>query len=395
MSKRLRVAAIITIYHPKSHADVIVTKFLKGMSTDEGFLAPEVDIVSIYLDHVLENDIGVALAKEHNVPIYLSIRRALHAGAKELDVDAVLLIGEHGDYPWNERGRHMYPRRYFFEQIAGVFAESGRSVPVFNDKHLAYSFGDAQWMCERAQELDIPLMAGSSVPLSWRSPYIEYDKGTHVEEALSIGYGSTEAYGYHALEALQCMIERRPGGETGVVSVQCLEGDAVWKARDEGRWSGELALAACAEIANKPAGSMEEHCKNPTVFIVEHSDGLKTATLMLYGYVSAFAYAARVNGQVHGMEFHLQEGGPYAHFSYLCRNVQQFFATGKAPYPLARTLLTTGLIDAGMNSRYEEQCLIETPFLNIAYESYDELPTRPLGTRPKGACIDPEAADIV
>jgi hypothetical protein len=191
------------------------------------------------------------------------------------------------------------------------------------------------------------------------------------------------------------MIERRPGGETGVVSVQCLEGDAVWKARDEGRWSGELALAACAEIANKPAGSMEEHCKNPTVFLVEHSDGLKTATLMLYGYVSAFAYAARVNGQVHGMEFHLQEGGPYAHFSYLCRNVQQFFATGKAPYPLARTLLTTGLIDAGMNSRYEEQCLIETPFLNIAYESYDELPTRPLGTRPKGACIDPEAADIV
>ncbi len=395
MSKRLRVAAIITIYHPKSHADVIVTKFLKGMSTDDGFLAPEIDIVSIYLDHVLENDIGIDLAKEYNIPIYPSIRRALHAGAKELSVDAVLLIGEHGDYPWNERGRHMYPRRYFFEQIAGVFAESGRSVPVFNDKHLAYRFADAQWMCERAQELDIPLMAGSSVPLAWRSPYIEYDKGTRVEEALSIGYGSTEAYGYHALEGLQCMIERRPGGETGVVSVQCLEGDAAWKARDEGRWSGELALAACAEIANKPEGTMEEHCKNPSVFLVEHSDGLKTATLMLYGYANAFAYAARVDGQVHGMEFNLQEGGPYAHFSYLCRNVQQFFATGQAPYPLERTLLTTGLIDAGMNSRYEEQRLVETPYLNIAYESYDELPIRPLGTEPKGACIDPEAADIV
>ena len=107
MSERLRVAAIITIYHPKSHADVIVTKFLKGMSTDEGFLHPTIDIVSVYLDHVLEIDIGVGLAEEYGVTIYPSIRRALHAGADKLNVDAVLLVGEHGDYPWNERGRLM------------------------------------------------------------------------------------------------------------------------------------------------------------------------------------------------------------------------------------------------------------------------------------------------
>ncbi|MFH1571806.1 MAG: hypothetical protein ABIL09_27700, partial [Gemmatimonadota bacterium] len=166
MPDRLRVAAITTIYHPKSHADVIVTKFLKGMSTDDGFLPPEVDVVSIYLDHVLENDIGVGLAREYNVPIYPSIRRALYCGTgKELGVDAVLLVGEHGDYPWNERGRHCYPRRYFFEQIAGVFGECGRSVPVFNDKHFAYDFTDARWMWNRAAELQIPLMAGSSLPL--------------------------------------------------------------------------------------------------------------------------------------------------------------------------------------------------------------------------------------
>ena len=211
----MRVAAIATIYHPKSHADVIATKFMKGMSTDEGLMPPEADLVSLYIDHVLENDIGVGLAQEYGVPIYPSIRRALHAGAAKLDVDAVLLIGEHGDYPWNERGRHMYPRRYFFEQIAGVFAESGRSVPVFSDKHLAYDFRDAQWMWDRAEELAIPLMAGSSLPLAWRSPWLEHPKETPIEEALSIGYGGIEAYGYHALETLQCMVERRSGGEQG------------------------------------------------------------------------------------------------------------------------------------------------------------------------------------
>ena len=395
MSDRLRVAAIITIYHPKSHADVIVTKFLKGMSTDEGFLAPEIEIVSIYLDHALENDIGLGLAKEFGVPIYPSIRRALHAGANELNVDAVLLVGEHGDYPWNERGRHMYPRRYFFEQIAGVFGESGRSVPVFNDKHFAYSFADAQWMWDRAQELEIPLMAGSSLPLCWRNPYVEYNKETKVEEALSVGYGGIEAYGYHALETLQCMVERRQGGETGVASVQCLEGNAVWQARDEGLWSAELATAACEAIQNKPEGPMEDQVKDPAVFLVEYADGLKTATLVLSGYVSDFSYAARVDGQVQGVEFYLQNEGPFSHFGYLCRNVQDFFRTKKAPYPPERTLLTTGIIDAAMNSRHDYHRKIETPYLNIAYSSYEKLPQRPSGTRPAGASIDPQAPDII
>ena len=391
----MRVAAIATIYYPKSHADVIATKFMKGMSTDEGLMPPEVDLVSLYIDHVLENDIGVGLAQEYGVPIYPSIRRTLHAGADRLNVDAVLLIGEHGDYPWNERGRHMYPRRYFFEQIAGVFAESGRSVPVFSDKHLAYDFRDAQWMWDRAEELTIPLMAGSSLPLAWRSPWLEHPKETPIEEALSIGYGGIEAYGYHALETLQCMVERRSGGERGVAWVQCLERDDVWRARDEGLWSGELAEAACAAIAKKPDGPMEEHAKEPTVFLMEHGDGLRTATLMLNGYVSDFAYAARVGGQVQATEFYLQNEGPFAHFGYLCRNIQQFFKTGQAPYPPERTLLTTGVIDAAMISRYEGHRRVETPYLDVAYQSYDQMPQRPQGPRPSGACIDPQSPDIL
>lgn len=394
MSERLKVAAIATIYHPKSHADVIVTKFLKGWSVDSGHLLPDVEIVSLYLDHVLENDIGVRIAKECGIPIYPSIRGALHAGAKALSVDAVLLIGEHGDYPWNERGRHLYPRRYFFEQIAGVFSESGRSVPVFNDKHFAYDYRDADWMWRRAQELNIPLMAGSSLPLSWRSPYVEHEKGVRIDEALSIGYGGIEAYGYHALETLQCMIERRSGGETGVVSVQCLEGDAVWRAGDEGLWSRELAEAAIGVIENKPAGRMEDHAKEPAVFLIDYADGLKAATLMLNGYVSDFAYAARADGNVVATEFYLQNTGPFAHFGYLCHNVQQFFLTGKAPYPPERTLLATGIIDAAMNSRYEGHRVVETPYLDIAYESHTVLPFRPTGPRPSGASIAAAPPDL-
>ena len=395
MSDRLRVAAICTIYYARSHADAILTKFMKGMSTDEGFFPPEVDLVSMYLDHVLESDIGVGLAREHGVTIYPSIRRALHAGDTELNVDAVLLIGEHGDYPWNERGRHMYPRRYFFEQIAGVFAESGRVAPVYNDKHFAYDFVDAQWMWDRARELQIPLMAGSCLPLAWRNPWLEHERGTPIEEALAVGFGGIEAYGYHTIETMLCMIERRRGGESGVVAVQCLEGEEVWRARDQGKWSGELAEAACNAVEDRAAGRMEEVAKKPAVFLIEHADGLQSAALMLDGCVQQWSYACRSGGQVLATETFLQPDGPGASFGYLCRNIQRFFQTGQAPYPPERTLLATGIIDAAMNSRYEDHRRIETPQLKIAYQSYAAMPDRPRGSRPSGACLNREAPDLL
>ena len=393
MSERSRIAAITSIYYPMSHADSIITKFMKGMSTDEGFFPPETELVSLYIEHILENDIGVELARECNVPIYPSIRQTLHAGKEELGVDGVLIIGEHGDYPRNERDRRMYPRRYYFEQTAGVFSESGRAVPVFNDKHFAYDYTDAQWIWDRAQELNIPLMAGSCLPLSWRNPWLEHEKGIEIQEALSVGYGDIEAYGYHTLETLQCMIERRAGGECGVVSVQCLEGDAVWEARDSGLWSGELAKAACHAIENKAPGSMEEHVTNPALFLMEHGDGLRTAALMLPGYVKNWSYAARIEGEIYSTEFFLQPDGPGANFSYLSRNVEHFFQTGTSPYPAERTLLTTGIIDAAMISRHEDHRLVKTPYLDIVYQSYDEMPLRPRGPRPKGASLDRNAPD--
>ena len=91
----------------------------------------------------------------------------------------------------------------------------------------------------------------------------------------------------------------------------------------------------------------------------------------------------------------MQNGGPFAHFSYLCLNIEQFFVTGEAPYPPERTLLTTGITDAVMISRYEGHRVVETPYLDIAYESYEEAPIRPKGPRPHGACTEPDAPDIV
>ena len=188
MPGRKRIAAIVTEYFAGSHADVIITKFLKGFPTDDGFQAPRVDVASIYIDQVSEQDIGVAMATEHGVPIHTSIAAALTLGGDSLAVDGVLLIGEHGDYAWNEKQQQLFPRKYFLEQICGVMATSGKPVPVFNDKHLSYNWHDATWMIERMAGLKAPLMAGSSLPVCWRSPWLEHELDTTIDEAVAVGF---------------------------------------------------------------------------------------------------------------------------------------------------------------------------------------------------------------
>lgn len=388
MEKRKKIAAIITTYFPHSHADVIATKYMKGFPTDEGHRMPRVDLVSIYLDQVASRDIGGGLAAEHKVSIYPSIRQALTLGGDELAVDGVLLIGEHGDYSHNELGQHMYPRRYMFEQICGVFASSGRVVPVFCDKHLAYNWDDANWMYARAKSLDIPFMAGSSLPLCWRDPFLEHPLDTPLDSAIGIGYGGVESYGFHALETLQCMIERRQGGESGVVAIQCLEGEAVWEAGKAGYWSTALADAACAQIENRPDSTIVEGCPNPTAFLLEHRDNFHSTVLMLNGYVTDFAYAGKAGDTIYATAFYLQNGPPHAHFSYLSLNIEEMFVTGVPQYPVERTLLTTGILDAIMHSRAEGYTRVATPHLaELAYRAYQKTPIRPRAPRPEGATL--------
>ena len=97
MPDRKKIAAVITEYRPNSHADVIVTKYLLGFPTDDGLMAPRVDVASMYVDQFPDQDLGRRMSASHNVPIYPSIVKALTLGGKDLAVDGVLLIGEHGD----------------------------------------------------------------------------------------------------------------------------------------------------------------------------------------------------------------------------------------------------------------------------------------------------------
>ena len=152
------------------------------------------------------------------MPLFPTIAGALRLGGSQVAVDGVLIIGEHGEYPQNEWGQTLYPRQRFFEAVTKVLGAEGKSLPVFNDKHLSYNWQSALWMYQAAARLKLPLMAGSSLPVCWRRPWLEYPLETRLEAAVGIGYGPIESYGFHALEMIQCMVERRLGGEIGRAS---------------------------------------------------------------------------------------------------------------------------------------------------------------------------------
>jgi hypothetical protein len=388
---KLPVAGICTVYRKNSHADVILGKILEGYD-QKGGAGPDLRLASLYLDQTPANEIGRELARKHGVPIVSSIEEALTLGGDKLAVRGVLNIGEHGDYPETpDTKQRMYPRRRFFDEVAAVFRKCQQVVPLFNDKHLAYNWADAQHMYDTARAMHIPLMAGSSVPVGWRVPPLRLPRECRIEEALAVGYGGLESYGFHALEGLQCMVERRRGGERGVASVRAVAGDAIWEAERQGLWSRSLLEAALARQPKLKPGKHEDSLKpSATFFLIEYRDGLRATMAMATGPATEFTFAAKLPGESQPVStwFQLENGAPYGHFGYLLRAVEHMIHTGQPAYPVERTLLTTGILDAALHSLAEGQKRRDTPHLEIRYEPV-EWPGAPgeapaVGVRPSG-----------
>jgi len=324
-------------------------------------------------------------AAEFGFTIYGSIAEALRCGGKELAVDAVLIIGEHGNYAKSEFGQTKYPRYEFFKAVTDVFRKEGKVLPCFNDKHLSWNWEWAKEMYDTTRELKIPFAAGSSLPVTWRMPSIEMPDNADVEEMLCVAFGGVDSYDFHALETIQCMAERRRGGETGVAAVQGLRGEAVWKALaakdwSSGGWDARLfeACLSRSQTLNQPdtfshryptMEQMQAWVKDPVAYRIEYRDGVKATMLLMNGLVSDFTFAARLKGQSEPLStlFYLPPNPNVTYSASLMSKAEETFLTEKAPCPLERTLLTTGLVEAGVRSLGQEQKRLETPHLGIKY----------------------------
>ena len=375
-----RIAIIASIYRYLSHAQHMGDRFLIGYPLNGAWHKGDIEVVSLYVHQKPAGDQSEERAREYGFKVYPTIAEALRCGGDKLAVDAVLIICEHGDYPKNDLGQVLYPRYEFFKECVDVFRQDGRAVPVYNDKHLSYSFEKAKWMVDQSKQLGFPFLAGSSLPVTWRLPDLELPLGCEIQDALMVGVGGSDPMDYHALEAMQCMIERRKGGETGVKNVQLVDGNAVW---EDKRWSRELLVSALSR-SDTPlgltledartqdllgSGELRRLVKNPAAYFIERNDGLRTTLLMLNGAVRDYTFAARVKGRgVLSTQFFLSPTPNVTYSACLVSKIEEMFVTGKAPYPVERTLIVSGALESCLQSRKQGGKRLETPHLSVRYQ---------------------------
>ncbi|MBO9609490.1 MAG: hypothetical protein J7639_26280 [Paenibacillaceae bacterium] len=354
-----KVAAIFTEYRPNSHADVIVSRLLG----DWGY-TPRVRVASLYADQLPPNDMSREAASRHGIPLCATIREAVLA---EGGVDGIVLVGEHGDYPLDPLGRIRYPRRRFFEEALAALDELGRVVPIFCDKHLAWQFADARWMYEQIRKRHIPFLGGSSIPHTDAVPPFDPARLRGLHDIVVVSSGGLESYGFHAMDLLQSLAERRTGGESGIRAVRALSGAAVWQAMDAGEWPEELLLQALAAIPAAAAVHPRRLEAEPVLFALEYADGARGWVVQFERLIEKWAFAFRDDGgRIAAARCESDDDRPFAHFERLTRMIETLVLTGRPPFPMERTLMSTGMIYYALEALYAGGAL-ETPQLAIVY----------------------------
>ncbi|MEJ7911585.1 MAG: hypothetical protein WKF70_00420 [Chitinophagaceae bacterium] len=374
--KRPRIACLVTYWAAtNSHADWIITKLLDGYWWQGAHTPSRVDVVSVYIHQLPESGLGQKICKSKNIPIFKTVGEAVTLGGKELAVDGVVIVGEHGVYPTNLKGQWILPRWWIYQQVIKVFEQSKRSVPVFNDKHLSYSWDEAKWMFDKSRELNFPLTGGSSIPTYFRKPEIELDIDTPIKASVVVGGASDEGALFHCVDVLQAFVERRQGGETGVKTVQCIRGPETWKWTERNPWAGKLLESVRISLDLKP-GFFQEIAA-PNVCIVEYNDETKAAVYSARG--GGWTYAGEIEGRKDPAIISML-GWPGPFSQYHASNSQphwvtEMMVTKKEPFNAERLLLSTGIVAYNMESNWENGRYaaigrrIDTPFMNITYRS--------------------------
>lgn len=385
---RKKIAFLGTEVRTHSHAQHFLDRLTTGYAWQGRWTAPRVDVASVYIDQFPEADLGRERIERHHLTAYPTIAEALTLGTGSLAVDGVVIIAEHGNYPRNEKGQTRYPRYDWFKECVKVFEQTGKSCPIFNDKHLSTVWSECAEMVADSKRLGFAFQAGSSLPVTWRLPSIDMPYNAPLVESVCVAYGGVDSYDFHALETAQCMSERRRGGEVGISKVHAVSGAKLWEMLDQDAYAStrELMVAALTRSHNLPVQGgfptdrvtyewARKALPDAIAYFIEHRDGFKTTIFLMA--IQDFNYAGRLeNGELVTCQMYLPmptHGSTTADFfTPLVRHIETMILTGKSPYPVERTLLTSGMVIGGVESLFAGQVPYETPDMAVEYQVSEE-----------------------
>lgn len=294
------------------------------------------------------------------------MKRLAVLAADRTDISPARLIADRftNGYPWKGSWHKPETQVEFAETPSGAdavlvfdarlmaacletFRTERRVSPVF---HWGAPGRDA---VDASRRLGFPLLAGTALPVTWRLPEAQLPAECIIEEAVAVGYGGRA---FEAVEALQAMVERRKGGETGVARVRRVQGAAVWDAG----WSKALAASALSRSDTPQGwtlkdgrtqdlvgnGELPRLVANPEAFLIDYRDGLKAAVLLLEGALKDFTFAAKLRNptRVESTQFFLPPPPNCTWSACLAAGIEQMLETLSAPWPPERALLAAAIV---------------------------------------------------
>ena len=109
--------------------------------------------------------------------------------------------------------------------------------------------------------------------------------------------------------------------------------------------------------------------ENPAAYFIEYRDGVRATLLMLNGAVQDFTFAARLKGssELQSTQFLLPPKPNVVYSACLASKIEEMIETGKAPYPVERTMLVSGILDRCLDSKVQSHQHLKTPELEVRY----------------------------
>lgn len=358
-----RVAFIVDSWYAWSHADVIGTRFLEGYRVGDRLHASPVTVASVYADAPMSRDQTRTLAARYGFRVASSIADALLEDAQRpaprLAVDGVL-IATREDLPDSGQRQSPVRRAQVVREVLRILDQTGGRIPIFVDKMLAANWADSQAIVAEAARRQVPLMAGSVLPFT---PLDRPLRSGRVDVGVVIASTPYWAFAFHAAELLQGFMEQRAPRETGVGEVRNV-GAAYASLPDRGRWGGSVfdALLASARTRRRPGSPPAD------ALLIRYVDGTRAVLALVPEAFddSEFLLGVQYDDGTTAIGGLVLRGQPYDHFGYLVHALVELFTTGRPPVPVERTLLTTGIVLFGQQSR-ETGGAVTSPSLAISY----------------------------
>lgn len=378
------IAIIATEWAFESLTQQVGDAFLMGYPYEGKWRQPRARVRSVYVEKNPSSPLIRQRSDEYGMVLYPTISETLRCGKSSIGVDAVLVLADSGSKPrLTQSDREMCDRYRYFQQIVKTFHEEQTALPLYFSHFLSDYFKESEIILNTSHKIGSPLMTGSTTPLTWRMPECDLPYGRAVKESVVVTGRDSEAAEFEALEAMQGMLERRRGGETGVRSVQLLKGDPVWQAASEGRWSQTLLEAALSRsdkllgITLKDArpqdlvnsGVLPEIVDHPRAYIIEYIDGLKATLLQLRGAIGDLVFSARLAGRISPLatQFLTVPMTSGSHSSCLVTKIEEMVNSGVSPCPAERGWLVRGVLEKAEESGVRQGAVIRTPELKRTY----------------------------